>query len=211
MDGDEKNTSRIRHLDVERLNIIDRNGTLRMTLFNAENFPDIVLGDKVHKRQIGSDAAGMLFYNSDGEECGGLVFGNGEAALLFDQYHQDQVIGLTYGQDIDGRNQYGLTLWDRPDLPLAQWMEEWSTITSMPAGEERSRKEALFKNSDRWSHHRATIGKSADGDLGVQLMDSKGNTRLRMVVDSQDVPRLEFLDETGEVYYRLPPEPDEPR
>ena len=42
------------------------------------------------------------------------------------------------------------------------------------------------------------------GEAVIRLSDRQGRERLRIVVD--DVPRLEFLNEQGEVVYRLPPE-----
>lgn len=205
MDADKKDALKFTIVDVERLNVVDPDGTLRMALFNARNFPGVTTEDKVLDRQIGNRTAGMLFYNESGEECGGLVFGDGEAGLLFDQYHQDQVIGVTYGQDAEGRNEYGMVLWDRPDMPLGEWMQEWSRIQSLPEGNDRDRAEKEFKASDLWGKRRAYIGKSSDGEVGVTLSDSKGRTRIRMVIGADDMPRLEFLDEAGNLAFRLPP------
>jgi hypothetical protein len=39
------------------------------------------------------------------------------------------------------------------------------------------------------------------------LADAKGRPRINMIVDAAGDPRLEFLDETGRVIHRLPPEP----
>ena len=50
------------------------------------------------------------------------------------------------------------------------------------------------------------MGKTENGDITVQLMDSKGNQRIRMVVDENDIPKIEFLDSQGNVTYKLPPE-----
>ena len=50
------------------------------------------------------------------------------------------------------------------------------------------------------------MGKNVDGDVMVQLSDSKGQPRIRMVVDQYDIPRIEFLDGEGNVLYKLPPE-----
>lgn len=38
----------------------------------------------------------------------------------------------------------------------------------------------------------------------VDLNDTRGRPRIRMVVDSLDVARLEFLDQEGRVVERLP-------
>ncbi|WP_268877595.1 hypothetical protein [Heyndrickxia camelliae] len=42
--------------------------------------------------------------------------------------------------------------------------------------------------------------------MTIRLSDSKGNPRIQMAVDENDVPRMEFLDEVGNVIYKLPPE-----
>ncbi|RDU37910.1 hypothetical protein DRW41_08860 [Neobacillus piezotolerans] len=56
------------------------------------------------------------------------------------------------------------------------------------------------------SRDRIIIGKTANGDATVQLPDSKVQPRIRMVVDANDVPGMEFLDGEGNVVYKLPPE-----
>ena len=48
------------------------------------------------------------------------------------------------------------------------------------------------------------MGKTPDGDVSMKLMDSKGKDRIRMVIDENDEPKMEFLNEHGEVIYRLP-------
>lgn len=48
--------------------------------------------------------------------------------------------------------------------------------------------------------------KERNGDVSVKLMDSKGHPRIRLVVDKNDVPKMQFLNEEGEVTYQLPPE-----
>ncbi|MEH7452179.1 hypothetical protein [Gottfriedia acidiceleris] len=43
------------------------------------------------------------------------------------------------------------------------------------------------------------MGKNSIGEITVQLSDSKGKPRIRMVVDENDIPRMEFLDGDGKV------------
>lgn len=45
-----------------------------------------------------------------------------------------------------------------------------------------------------------------DGSVSIVLNDTKVWSPIRMVVDAQDCPKLEFLNENGEVVYSLPPE-----
>ncbi len=53
---------------------------------------------------------------------------------------------------------------------------------------------------------RAFMGKNSNGEVTVQLSDSKGKPRIRMVIDGNDVPKMEFLDANDNVTYKLPPE-----
>lgn len=150
--------------------------------------PDPVVGGHTLKRQ-GDPSAGMIFYNYQGDECGGLSFDGGNknenyqasAGLMFDQYHQDQIVGLMYG-DENGRREYGLHVWARPNAP--GWTQEGKI----------------------GSHHRMFVGRNSNDETIILMRDSKGQTRIRMKIDADDVPRLEFLNEKGEVVYSLPPE-----
>lgn len=58
--------------------------------------------------------------------------------------------------------------------------------------------------STKWGSE-STDGLIPRGSVGVKLSDSKGQERIRLVVDADDVPRMEFLNEKGEVIYSLPP------
>jgi hypothetical protein len=74
-------------ITAERINIVDADGKPRLVISNPARFPDAVVRGKSHKRSIG-DTAGMLFYDVDGTETGGLVTATAEwgryAALIFD-------------------------------------------------------------------------------------------------------------------------------
>lgn len=142
---------------------------------------------------------GIMFYNGEGDECGGLVFGsekkdNGEyysgLSLTFDQYKQDQIVQMQV-DDNNGEQTYGFFIYDRPDTPLPEIIE-------------RSVEGKNIENG----HQRIFMGKNRNGDVSVRLSDSKGKERIRMVIDSSDIPRLEFLDEKGSVIYSLPPTQD---
>ena len=62
-----------RVIDVERINVVEQDGTLRMVFANSALAPDPVVDGQVLKRDSGN-AAGIVFYNEHGDECGGLVF-----------------------------------------------------------------------------------------------------------------------------------------
>ena len=96
-------------IDVERINVVEPDGTVRLALSNRPRFPAPVVEGKQGKRSRGS-LAGVIFYNDDGDECGGLYgYGRTEedgswsagGGLNIDQYRpREQVVGINYhGRD----------------------------------------------------------------------------------------------------------------
>src|SRR5258706_11164251 len=103
LSGFQNRKQKFQELDVERLNIVEADGKLRMTISNKERVPEpIVNGKTFTGARKGAKSAGIIFFNDKGDECGGLAFsGSGEgedinagAALLFDQFNQDQTVGI---------------------------------------------------------------------------------------------------------------------
>ncbi|WP_096270257.1 hypothetical protein [Paucisalibacillus globulus] len=201
-------------LNVEKLNIVDKEGKVKMTLFNQENIPPLIMDGKdiLPGHRQNDPISGIMFYNGIGEECGGLIFGSevdedgnlfSGGSLTFDQYKQDQVVQMYFSED-NGESSYGFSVFDRPNIPLSKVMEQQDQIINSGLSDEEKTKEldALYEGNTQ----RAFMGKDIHGNVSVQLWDSKGNPRIRMVVDENDVPRMEFLNEKGEVTYKLPPE-----
>src|SRR5258708_8337828 len=65
---------RFDEIDVHRINIVEPDGTLRMVLSNKARLPGVIIRGK-EEHQEDRPYAGMLFYNNEGSENGGLVFG----------------------------------------------------------------------------------------------------------------------------------------
>src|SRR5947208_14783185 len=94
-------------IDVQRINVIEKDGTVRLVISNKSRSPAPMERGQQFGYQPGN-RAGLIFYNDEGTEDGGLIFsgardptGKYEAvgSLTFDQYEQDQTIALQY---IDG-------------------------------------------------------------------------------------------------------------
>lgn len=62
-------------ISVHRINVIEPDGTLRMVISDHARFPGLIVHGKeyAHARP----QAGMLFFNDEGTEQGGLVFAGG--------------------------------------------------------------------------------------------------------------------------------------
>ena len=204
---------RFTSIDVERLNIVEKDGTVKMSLFNSQNIPPVLFEgeDILPGHRQNDNISGILFYNGEGTECGGLIFGskrkeNGEyeagLSLTFDQYNQDQVIQMSVIDD-NGRQSYGLAVFDRPNNTIKETIELMKQIDKLSDGSERQK---LVRELNKDNHRRMFMGKTANGEVTVKLSDRKGNERIRIIIDKNDNPKLEFLSALGEVIYSLPPD-----
>ena len=128
-------------LDVERLNIVEKNGQLRAVIANTDRMPDPIVNGKAFKTER---PPGMIFYNGLGDECGGLIFGavsgndkyGAYGGFTLDQYKQSQAIGLIYN-DHTGSRQVGLSVWDRPETPISDLIQKREAVERMPDGREK--------------------------------------------------------------------------
>ncbi len=195
-------------ITAHRINIVEPNGTMRLLISDRALFPqDFELNGKTfqHPRPV----AGMLFFNDEGQEDGGLTWsgrkqGTGYVAsgvLAFDRYDQDQVVGVKYA-DANGRRSAGLAVWDRPDRPISQVIEGVMAARALPAGPRQD--SALRAVEARAGTGRLFVGRDDDGAAVVRLQDGAGRPRLRLVVDSAGAARVEFLDSLGKVTRTLP-------
>jgi hypothetical protein len=202
---------RFSEIDVERINVIHRDGEPALVLANTDRLPPVIHGGRTVKTE--RKASGMLFYNGKGDEAGGLIYNSTEqngrysagANLTFDQYDQDQVVQLTY-QDNGSTPAAGLMITDRPThLSIGDYRARREAV-ERATGEERTRLarelRAAEERGEFWAQ-RVFVG-SVERRAVVSLKDTAGRTRLRLSVDSTNVARMEFLDERGQVVHRIP-------
>jgi hypothetical protein len=198
-------------IDVERMNIVEQDGTPRLIFSNRARFPGLILHGKEYPHP--RNTAGMLWFNEEGTENGGMTTGgrrgpNGfeaDAGLTFDQYDQDQTVGLMYTDD-NGRRSAGLHVWDRPETPILGLVERITAIRKMPEGAEKTRAmEELRKTGNGAT--RLFVGKTPDHAATISLADPQGRPRLKLSVDSTGAARVDFLDESGKVTSSLPSRP----
>jgi hypothetical protein len=201
-------------IDVERINVLEPDGHYRMVISNrARSIGPIFRGKPFG--YPGGTRPGIIFFNDEGTENGGLTFtGKREANgtfrssghLSFDQYEQDQVVYLQY-QDDNGRRRMGLTVADRADVSIynvVQQRDSAMKMTDTVARNAALRQIMGPRNGQPLFAQRAFFGRDRDKNAVVNLADAQGKTRLRMVVDSLGAARIEFLDEGGRVTYSLP-------
>lgn len=204
-------------IDVERINLVEKDGKLRLTISNAARLPDPIIGGKSYplRSGTGSGSAGLIFFNDEGNENGGLVFAgrqtpDGHRAnghLTFDQFDQDETVGFTYS-DVDKRVRAGLMIADRSNIPIKIFADSAMAFQALPDGPEKTRRLQQLRDSPIGdagkSMPRVFVGKTPDKSSTVTLGDPRGRTRLRLTVDSLGAAGLEFLDESGRVVRRYP-------
>lgn len=164
---------------VHRIDVVEPDGTLRMVISNHNKLPPVIINGKEHP-EMGEarPQAGMLFYNDEGTESGGLIFGGKKNAkgevvdsggsLSFDKYGAGQIIQLA-GVD-DKTHQFA-------GLAVGQ------------------------------GGQRIWIGHGDTGVASVSLSDSNGKNRIVMQVAKDGTPSLVFLDAQGRVVQSLVPAP----
>lgn len=164
-------------LRIHRIDIVEPDGTLRMVISNKDKLPPVIIKGKEHP-EMGEPRpqAGMIFYNDEGSENGGLVFGGrknekGEVvdsggSLSFDKYGAGQIIQLAGVDDKDNR---------------------FAGLAVSEGGQ------------------RIWLGREGPGVASVSLTDAKGKKRIVMQVTADGTPSLAFFDGEGRIVQELAP------
>jgi hypothetical protein len=195
-------------IDVQRINVREPDGTLRMVISNQTDFPEI----PYRGREIthpARDTAGMLFMNEEGTEVGGLIFGGKDdngvrrsgGSLTFDGYEQDQtvqIMGFQYGP----RRMSGLFVTDRPEEPA-----DFSVLERLD-GLSPEQQQAAMVAANMSGSQRAFLGRQGSGASELVLRDGNGKARLVLSVGADGAARIIFKDETGRAIREVTPEGD---
>jgi hypothetical protein len=200
---------RLDYVTVHRLDVIDNDGTLRMVISNKDRMHPGVMDGKTIDRP--RPVAGMLFFNDEGDEVGGLTYTGREqngtrranAGLMFDQLKQDQTIGVSYSEG-NGQRTAGFLVWDRADTHLSELIEKLNTANKIEDRTAREAEVARIRAAALPGPRRVFVGKNADRAATVSLADANGKPRLTLTVDATGNPRIEFLNENGKMIDRFP-------
>lgn len=204
-------------IDVERINIVEKDGTVKMLITNQDNFPekgDIINGRPNHDR---GKSAGMLFYNDEGMECGGFIYNGAKSdtghsaglSLTFDQYDGDQMMQLLVSdEELDGKRfkRGGLLFNDRAEhetqLGMMKILEELNGISDE---QERTSKLQEYKKQGLvGANPRIYLGQTTSKKNGIFLFDDKGKPKARFFVNTNNQAKLEILNEAGDVIRSWP-------
>ena len=201
-------------LDVQRINIVEPDGKLRMVISNrARSIGPVYKGKPFG--YAGGSRPGIIFFNDEGTENGGLTItgsrdaqGNytASSSWSFDQFDQDQVLTLQY-VDQNGRRRTGITIGDRAEANIYDWVLRRDTINMI--ADTAARRVAMAKllepvNGVPLYAQRLYAGRDVAKNAVVNLSDALGRIRMRMRVDSLGRASLDFLDEGGRVTFSVP-------
>lgn len=203
-------TQKIDELTVQRINVVDANGTLRFVLSNKDRMhPGVMDGVTINRPR---PVAGMLFFNDEGDEVGGLTYtgqtGDGQrranAGIMFDQYKQDQTIGISYSES-NGQRTAGLQVWDRSDQPLSDLIRKLNDANAIQDSAAREQAIQAARASAPAGPRRVFVGKNQDKAATVSLADVNGRPRLTLTVAADGAASIDFLDEGGKTVRRVTP------
>jgi hypothetical protein len=195
-------------ITVERINVVDADGTVRLVISNKERMhPGIMDGVVIDRAR---PVPGLIFFNEQGDEVGGITYAghatnnerSASGSLTFDQLKQDQTIGIRYSEH-NGERSAALEVWDRSDRPLSELIKRLNEANRIPDAKLREAQVRKARDEAPPAPRRVFVGKNGSR-ASVTLADAKGQPRLNLIVDGGGDPRIEFLDERGKVVSRLP-------
>jgi len=162
---------------VHRIDVVEPDGTLRMVISNKDRLPPVIIKGIEHP-EIGEQRpqAGMIFYNDEGSENGGLIFGGrkndkGEVvdsggSLSFDKCGAGQIVQLA---GVDDKN---------------------------------DRFAGLGVNDGK---RRVWVGEQDGNVASVTLAGADGKKRIAIQVAADGTPSLAFYDAQGHLIQDLAP------
>ncbi len=172
-------------ITARRIDIVDADGTIRMTL-SGSTPPPIIDGIQ-YKRAF--NVAGLILYDDKGSERGGFGTADvegGMAVLALDHPAMDAI-----GWRVS------------PDGAVSFVINQAPPLIRDPALGDR-----LVPGVQTPTRMQFTV--AADGTPAISLSDKADRPRLRLTVTDEGYGAIEFLNAAGEVIQTLAPEADQP-
>jgi hypothetical protein len=203
-------------IDVERINIVEADGTVKMIITNVEQFPngengETIINDKpINKNR--KKRSGMLYFNEDGLECGGLIYDGAKnekghssgLSLSYDRYDGDQVMQLITTDEARGderRVSSALVFNDRTaNVSIEETHKIMAEIDSIK--DKKLRRQKYREYSDQGligGTPRVLLGKTKSQNNGLFLFGDNGKPKAMFYVDKDNNVKLEVFDDQGKV------------
>lgn len=199
-------------ITARRINIVEPDGTVRLTISNRADFPGAWNRKKEYPRPDRREAAGMLFMSEEGTEQGGFIWGASQLPdgtiqnhghISLDQYEGNQIFAIDAGQE--GNDKFSrITMTDQGDFPIEEKRKANEEIDKLPLDKQEAAWDKFF-TSHRHDVQRLALGRSPDGSVGLKLRDGAGRVRIVLVVQADGKPVLQFLNDQGAVIREFAP------
>ena len=205
--GDSKHT--FDEITVRRINIVEPDVKLTMVISNSDQqHPGMFNGEPIMER---SRPPGIIFFNEEQDEVGGLIYhGNkndgAEMVLSFDQYKNDQVMQMLYQKNDEGKQKYGMNLWDRSEVvTLPVLIQTMDSLEKVGISDPHEVQKILEKINDgnSISAQRMFTGKNYEDHVGVFIKDEFGKDRIKIYIDENNDPQFLIYDKEGKITDRL--------
>jgi hypothetical protein len=215
---------RFSEIDVERINIVEKDGTVKMIITNVGRFP--TGSDSINDRPTNEDRkkrSGMLFFNEEGIECGGFIYDgrkteNGHSAglsLTYDQYDGDQVMQILTRDDKVGDERFvrsSIAFIDQPaNLDQARIAEINKELTELGKTDRKAMQQRYAEYKEKGmigNVDRMVLGQTRSRSNGLFLFDDMGMPRAMFFIDKDNNAKLDFFDEQGNTIASFPEKND---
>jgi hypothetical protein len=167
-------------LTVQRINVVDPDGKLRLVIANGAQMPGAIIHGKTYQRSI-NDVAGLVFLDVKGEETGGVVtarVGNSDVTnFIFDcTYQPTDCIKVVKQESVDGtRLRAGFDIFDR--RPYTGAVESSQGILRIALADENQNAQLLI--SDPQGRPRIRIGVDKSGEPSIAMLSADGKETYR--------------------------------
>jgi hypothetical protein len=162
-------------LTVQRINVWDPDGKLRLVIANSARLPGAIIHGKTYPRSV-NDTAGVIFYDAKGDETGGLAlgkqYGNDITGLIFDcSYQPTDCIRIWKQESTDGAKlRESFDIFDR--RPYTGQVESSQGIQRITLSDENQNAQLLI--SDPQGHPRIRIGVDKAGKPTIVILSPDG-------------------------------------
>ncbi|WP_028298042.1 hypothetical protein [Olivibacter sitiensis] len=207
-------------IDVERINIVEKDGTVKMVITNVDRFPNG--SDEINGRPTNEGRkkrSGMLFFNEEGIECGGFIYDGRKTdkghtagvSLTYDQYDGDQVMQILMQDDKVGDERFvrsSIAFIDQPaNLDQSRISEINKELAELGKTDRKAMQKKYYEYQEQGligNIDRMVLGQTKSKSNGLFLFDDKGMPRAMFFIDKENNAQLDFYDEKGNTIASFP-------
>ena len=203
----------------DKIEEIDELIVKKITVVGEDNLPRMVLSNESRQhsgRMNGKEwgkrerPSGIIFFNNQGDECGGLVFQTKEKdgkiisgmSFTMDNYKDDQVVQILNDEFYADGKAYikrGISI---NEFPVGSSVDERNDkLKELRTIEDKKERRAKINElmEKEGSVNRLFIGKTKGNSSGLFLAGPDGSPKMMIYVDEKGVPKIQTFGENGEI------------